>query len=108
MITVRGTLGGVAVVPKKLSGWNISREVAVIATTDDLDPHYLQYSLASPQIEAWLKSRLRGVAYTGINLETLRKTPVIYCATDEQREITRRLNENSHLSMPLNRKSKFS
>ena len=93
LITVRGTLGGVAVVTDKHSGWNISREVAMIAPTDDLKSHYLQYYLASPQTETWLKSRLRGVAYTGINLDTLRKMPVIYCPIDEQREIVRLLAE---------------
>ena len=98
LITVRGTLGGVAVVTDKQSGWNISREVAMIAPTDDLEPHYLQYYLASPQTEAWLKSRLRGVAYTGINLDTLRKMPVIYCPIDEQREITRQINQKLSLT----------
>jgi type I restriction enzyme S subunit len=29
LVNVRGTLGGVAVVPKEMAGWNISREVAV-------------------------------------------------------------------------------
>ena len=98
LITVRGTLGGVAVVTDKLSGWNISREVAMIAPTDDLEPHYLQYYLASPQTEAWLKSRSRGVAYTGINLDTLRGMPVIHCPIDEQREITRRINQKLSLT----------
>jgi type I restriction enzyme, S subunit len=28
LLNVRGTLGGVAVVPQEMSGWNISREVA--------------------------------------------------------------------------------
>lgn len=93
LVTVRGTLGGVAVATEKQSGWNISREVAMIAPTDDLEPHYLQYYLASPQTEAWLKFRLRGVAYTGINLATLRDMPVIYCPKEEQREITRQITQ---------------
>lgn len=93
LVTVRGTLGGVAVATEKQSGWNISREVAMIAPTDDLEPHYLQYYLASPQSEAWLKFRLRGVAYTGINLATLRELPVIYCPKEEQREITRQITQ---------------
>ena len=87
LITVRGTLGGVSVVPSNLAGWNISREVAMIAPTEDLDPFYLQFMLASPQLQAWFKGRVRGVAYTGINLETLKSSPVIFCSLDEQREI---------------------
>jgi type I restriction enzyme S subunit len=92
LITVRGTLGGVVVVPDALSGWNISREVALIAPSEAIDPYYLQYLLASPQLEAWFKARLRGVAYTGINLETLREAPIIWCCIDEQREIVKLIN----------------
>jgi type I restriction enzyme S subunit len=87
LVTVRGTLGGVAIVPNSLSGWNISREVAMIAPSEAFDPMYLQYLLASPQIETWFKARVRGVAYTGINLETLRETPVILCSKGEQKKI---------------------
>jgi type I restriction enzyme S subunit len=93
LITVRGTLGGVALVPSSLSGWNISREVAMIAPTHDLDPNYLQYMLASPQLEAWFKTRLRGVAYTGINLETVREAPVILPSIEEQHEIASLIEE---------------
>lgn len=94
LITVRGTLGGVAVVPESLSGWNISREVAMIAPDSDIDATYLQYMLGSPQLEAWFKTRLRGVAYTGINLETLRDAPVILCSLAEQEKIVQELEEN--------------
>ena len=87
LVTVRGTLGGVAVVPKALEGWNISREVAMIVPAEGLDANYLQYMLASPQLETWFKARLRGVAYTGINLGTLRLTPVFLCSPAEQEEI---------------------
>jgi type I restriction enzyme S subunit len=91
LFTVRGTLGGVAVVPSALAGWNISREVAMLAPAEMLDPTYLQYVLASPQLEAWFKSRLRGVAYTGINLASLREVPIAFCPLGEQRGIVRKI-----------------
>ncbi len=97
LITVRGTLGGVAVVPSRLAGWNISREVAMIVPGDTLDASYLQYFIASPQLEAWVKRQLRGVAYTGINLASLRDAPIAFCHIDEQREIARMLAEQLSL-----------
>jgi type I restriction enzyme, S subunit len=30
VVTVRGSLGGIALVPPEMAGWNVSREVAVI------------------------------------------------------------------------------
>ncbi len=97
LITVRGTLGGVAVVPVSVSGWNISREVAMIAPVPGLDPYYLQYLLASPQLASWLKVRLRGIAYTGINLETLRAAPILICSVEEQRQIAKVIEERMSL-----------
>lgn len=91
LITVRGTLGGVAVVPPELSGWNISREVAMIVPNKHIDGRYLQYALASPQLSSWFMKRLRGVAYTGINIATLKKTPIYICSSAEQNEIVQQL-----------------
>jgi len=97
LVTVRGTLGGVAVVPPALAGWNISREVAMVVPAEELDPTYLQYMLASPQLEAWFKGQLRGVAYTGINLASLRDAPIALCHIQEQREIARVVAEQLSL-----------
>lgn len=91
LITVRGTLGGVAVVPPELSGWNISREVAMIAPTADVTAEYLQYALASPQLAAWFNKRLRGVAYTGINIGTLKDTPIYLCSSEEQHQVVQEI-----------------
>lgn len=97
LVTVRGTLGGVAIVPPALAGWNISREVALIAPVETLDPAYLQYLLASPQLEAWFKGQLRGVAYTGINLASLREAPIALCHIGEQRQIANVASEQLSL-----------
>lgn len=91
LITVRGTLGGVAVVPPELTNWNISREVAMIAPTKDVTPKYLQYALASPQQTTWFKKRLRGVAYTGINIATLKEAPIYLCSPQEQHQVVEEL-----------------
>ncbi|MCF7808022.1 MAG: restriction endonuclease subunit S [Candidatus Marinimicrobia bacterium] len=93
IVTIRGTLGGVSVVPDSCEGYNISREVAVIDTVDSIMSEYLQYYIASPIIENWFKQRLRGVAYTGINLATLREMPIALCSRGEQQEIVNVLDE---------------
>lgn len=76
LVTVRGTLGGVAVASDQLTSFNVSREVAVVAPTRMELSHYLALSIASPLLQRWLLQRSKGIAYTGINIETLRELPL--------------------------------
>jgi type I restriction enzyme S subunit len=54
LVTVRGTLGGVAVVPKTMAGYNISREVAMIPLRQTLDPRYVCFAIGSHWCQDWL------------------------------------------------------
>ena len=92
LLNVRGTLGGVYSVPTELARFNVSREIAVISAEPLWDPSFLAKCLASPQLEAWFAARLRGVAYTGINLATLNEAPIPLCSPAEQAEIVRILD----------------
>ena len=90
LVNVRGTLGGVAVVPVELRGWNISREVAVVPVST-ANPEYVAYWIASLSAQKWLTAVVKGVAYSGINIEDLRQLPVALPSTAEQEEIVRRV-----------------
>lgn len=92
LINVRGTLGGVAVAKSSMVGWNVSREVAVAAVdTAIVEPNYLAYWIGADASQRWLNRVEKGVAYTGINIEDLRKLPVEFPMMDEQQEIIRRI-----------------
>ena len=93
LITVRGTLGGVAVAPATCRGFNVSREVAPIPLLDFADPSFIQYAIGSWYIEQWLEPRLRGIAYTGINIETLKRLPIPLISRSEQRKIVDEIEE---------------
>jgi type I restriction enzyme S subunit len=90
LVNVRGTLGGVAVVPQKLKGWNISREVAVVPVSGALE-HFVAYWIASLHSQNWLSGVAKGVAYTGINIEDLKQLPMAMPSPLEQQEIVRRV-----------------
>jgi type I restriction enzyme S subunit len=92
LVNVRGTLGGVSVVPKEMSGWNVSREIAVVPVLDVV-PHFVANWIATPAAQSWLSGIAKGVAYTGINLEDLRKLPVPLPPLPEQQEIVRRVEK---------------
>ncbi|MBN2445664.1 MAG: restriction endonuclease subunit S [Phycisphaerae bacterium] len=89
LVTVRGTLGGVAVAPPEMAGWNVSREVAVIPLSQRLDAEYCMLSIGSMHSQRWLSGVAKGVAYTGVNIEDLRKLPLPVPPIAEQREIVR-------------------
>jgi type I restriction enzyme S subunit len=97
LVNVRGTLGGVAVVPSELRGWNVSREVAVIPV-DNVVPEFIAFWIASIPCQNWLTGVARGVAYTGINIKDLKRLPVALPSNEEQIEIVRRTKEFFNLA----------
>ncbi len=86
-MTVRGTLGGVGVVPPQYGGFNVSREVAMLALAGKTVPQLIALFIASVPLENWLKRRAKGIAYTGINIETLKALPIPMPPTEEQHQI---------------------
>jgi type I restriction enzyme S subunit len=90
LVSVRGTLGGVAVVPDSLRGWNISREVAVVPIKGVV-PEFVAFWIASVRCQNWLSGVAKGVAYTGINIADLKLLPIALPPLAEQQEIVRRV-----------------
>lgn len=72
LINVRGTLGGCAVVPQSMKGFNIAREVAVIPVHPEIDPVFLLNVVGAPYFQDKVNESLRGIAYEGLNLGLLR------------------------------------
>ena len=93
LVTVRGTLGGVIVAPSTCAGYNISREVARIALVDDSLGAIVALFIASPSIQRWLHINTKGIAYTGINIETLRKMPIPLPPRSEQHRIVEEIEK---------------
>jgi len=96
LITVRGTLGGVVVVPAECAGFNISREVAMLAMVQPAVAKIAAIFIGSAPLQRWLLQRAKGIAYTGINIETLKDLPIPLPPLAEQtrivEEVERRLS----------------
>ncbi len=85
LVNVRGTLGGVAVVPDEMRGWNISREVACVPIDQlKVNSNYLAYLIGSNFSQNWLSGVKKGATYIGINLEDLRKLPISFPSLEQQ------------------------
>lgn len=83
LVNVRGTLGGCAVVPVEMAGFNIAREVAVIPVVG-VNPEYLLAVFSAPFFQASVEAALRGTAYKGLNLGSLREFPIPVPPPSEQ------------------------
>ena len=101
LVTVRGTLGGVVFVSSSFAGYNISREVAMIALVLPYIAPCLAFFIGSPPIQNWMMRSTKGIAYTGINIETLKEMPLPLPPLTEQEqivaEVERRLSVISQL-----------
>lgn len=93
VVTVRGSLGGVAVVPRHMAGFNVSREVAVVPLVQGISGQFYAYVIGNLRSQNWLTGVARGVAYTGINIADLKRLPVPVPPVEEQLEIVRRVEQ---------------
>jgi len=92
LVNVRGTLGGVAVVTPEMTGWNVSREVAVVPIDESIAiSEFVAIWIGTEECQRWLTGVAKGVAYTGINLEDLRTLKINLPPKKEQEEIVRRV-----------------
>lgn len=76
LLTIVGSVGQVAVVPKTLKGFNVARAVAVIHSTSKVEPDWLALCLRSPLSRHLLTSRANTTVQTTINLKDLRALPI--------------------------------
>jgi type I restriction enzyme S subunit len=87
VINIRGTLGGVALVPTDLRGFNVAREVAVVPIAEGIPGQFMVYLMLSPYFWDHIQSNLRGIAYKGLNLGILRDLPIPLPPLAEQHRI---------------------
>jgi hypothetical protein len=74
-----------------MTGWNVSREVAVVPLVGDVDQVFVALMIGSPQCQRWMAHVAKGVAYTGVNIEDLKRLPLPLPPRPEQGEIARRV-----------------
>jgi type I restriction enzyme, S subunit len=74
-----------------MKGFNVSREVAVVPVEPILEPSFVALAVAANWSQNWLSGVAKGVAYTGVNIEDLRRLPLPLPPVPEQREIVRRV-----------------
>lgn len=76
IVSIRGTVGRVAIVPPSAAGWNVAREVAVVPLLPQISRRLVYAYLLSADAQHFMFGETRGAAQSGINLEDLRKLPI--------------------------------
>lgn len=94
VVTVRGTLGGCAVVPEDMNNYNIAREVALISPErDKYCSDFIMYVMLSKCFENYRDYFLSGCIYLGINMDILSKFICAVPDIAEQKKIADFLNK---------------
>ncbi len=109
LLTIRGTVGRVCIVPEELDGANITQDTARIDLSGGNNNFYSYYFETDGAIRHFSINTL-GVAVQGINLGEVRKTPIPKPSKKEQFEIVKRIsNINSKIDREKenNKKLKF-
>jgi len=91
LINVRGTLGGCAIVPNEIKGFNVSREVSVVPLINNQINEHILNVISSPFSSNEIDKNLRGIAYKGLNLNLLSLFPVPLPPLSEQKEIVKKV-----------------
>ncbi|MFF7717120.1 restriction endonuclease subunit S [Streptomyces sp. NPDC007988] len=77
LLSIRGTIGRVAVVPAELDGHNISRDSARLSgDPSKVLPDFLRLILESPDVQAEIRKTTTGLAVKGINVARIRSLSV--------------------------------
>lgn len=87
LLSIQGTIGRVAVVPKELEGANISRTIARIRLSGNLIPYYLKYFLESEFGQRLLADNVSGTTRDSLNISKIRQLS-IQAPKDTKKQIT--------------------
>lgn len=77
LICVRGTTGVVSLVDESLKGANVTRGIAPLLFSMDVERWFMYYQIKTPSVRGVISSLTRGIALKQINMLDLRKIQVI-------------------------------
>lgn len=73
VISIRGGIGDIEIVPPEIDGANLTQDAARIAPNDGVDHEWLRYALLSSAVFHPLEARSLGAAVRGINIFDLKR-----------------------------------
>lgn len=102
VMSIRATVGTVAMVPSVLEGANLTQGTARISPGENLSKEYLLYYIMSDGCQSWIERQVKGATFREITLGRLRTMPVLVPPMDLQLKfsrIVRRVDEQRYKSL---------
>jgi type I restriction enzyme S subunit len=93
LLSIRGTVGRVCIVPKELQDANITQDTARLSIQPALDRDFVVWFLRSPAAQERMRKCQKGVAVRGINIGDVRALQLPVPPLPEQRYIVAKVNE---------------
>jgi type I restriction enzyme S subunit len=91
LLSLRGTVGRVCVVPKELQDANITQDTARLSVQPALNAGFLKWFLRATPTQKRMQKAVKGVAVRGINIGDVRAIQLPVPPLPEQQEIVRRV-----------------
>ncbi len=87
LITVVGSIGECAIVPKKLKGWNVARAVSVARIKDSYDKQFIKYCFKSEDIKFQMYGNTNDTVQPTLNLSSLKSLELQIPSLAKQKSI---------------------
>jgi type I restriction enzyme S subunit len=87
LITVVGSVGECAIVPKKLAGWNVARAVSVARIKDDYDINFIRYLFSTEDLKFQMYGNTNDTVQPTLNLKELKTLKLLSPPLPEQKAI---------------------
>ena len=87
ILSLVGTIGKVLKINNKLSGANVTRAFGVIGIKEKESVDYIEQYLSSHFMQKWIQDQSKGNAQKVLNIENIKKMPIIYPTLEEQKKI---------------------
>lgn len=93
LLSIRGSVGRLIVIPPSLEGANITQDTARLSINPRLNARFVYYALLAPDAQRRMANAVRGVAVRGINIGDVRALQIPLPSLPEQDEIVRQVDE---------------
>jgi type I restriction enzyme S subunit len=93
LVSVVGTIGRTAIVPKEMNGVNIARALARLRVQGTIDPRWICSALNTTSLQEKLVEESREVARKTLNISTLESVEVPLPPLPEQHQIVAKLDD---------------
>lgn len=87
VIAIRASVGKCLIVPKEITGANLTQGTAKISPSGEICSDYLLAYLSSEPVQLHLNTIAKGATFKEITLDMLRRVPVLVPSIEEQKEI---------------------